>query len=241
MKLTSSAKSDIGLSRNNNEDNYLNDKTKALFVVADGMGGHAAGDVASRIAIESVRDSLSLTGDKSIQDRLCHAIEKANKTIAQEARGNKEWKGMGTTLTILLIDQNQGFLAHVGDSRLYLSRAAEFKQLSDDHSLIGAQLRLGVRTEEQTAYSNLSHILLQAVGITPELEICLNQFTLEEGDRLLLCSDGLTNMIKDDEIKTIVQKSASINKLCTDLIDQALTAGGKDNITVLLIQIDELD
>jgi PPM family protein phosphatase len=241
MKLTSCAKSDIGLSRNNNEDNYLNDKTRALFVVADGMGGHAAGDVASRIAIESVRESLSLTESESIRDRLCHAVEHANRTITQEACGNKEWKGMGTTLTILLIDQNQGYLAHVGDSRLYISRAAEFKQLSDDHSLIGAQLRLGVRTAEQAGYSNLGHILLQAVGITPELDICLSQFTLEVGDRLLLCSDGLTNMVKDAEIKTIVQNNASIDKLCSTLVEQALAAGGTDNITVLLIQIDELD
>ena len=241
MRLSSCAKSDIGLSRNTNEDNYLVDETRALFVVADGMGGHAAGDVASRIAIESVDESLHLTDNRSIHDKLCHAIEQANEKIAQEAHENKEWKGMGTTLTILLIDQNQGFLAHVGDSRLYLSRSAKFQQLSDDHSLIGAQLRSGIRTEKQAEFSNLGHILLQAVGITPKLDFCCSQFTLEVGDRLLLCSDGLTNMVNDREIEASLQKPGTIKNLCNELLSRALSAGGKDNITVLLVQIDGLD
>lgn len=241
MKLTSCAISDIGLSRNNNEDSYFNDTEKALFVVADGMGGHAAGDVASRVAVESVIASLCKAGKELPLDRLRAAIEQANKAVAHEAQENTAWKGMGTTLTILLIEHNQGFLAHVGDSRLYLSRATDFKQLSEDHSLLEAQIRLGVRSKEQISYSNLGHILLQAVGITPELDIDLKQFTLAPGDCLLLCSDGLTNMVNDAGIKSTIQQTTSVDKRCSDLIDQALAAGGKDNITVLLVQIDEPD
>ncbi len=241
MKLRACAKTDIGLTRKNNEDLYFIDKELELFIVADGMGGHAAGEVASRLAVKTVHQSLQATGATKSQVRqLKQAIEKANQAVANAARDNSTWQGMGTTLTVLQLQQQQAFLAHVGDSRAYRLRNNELEQLSDDHSLVGEQLRQGIISTEEARASGLGNILLQAVGISPELNICQKEFPLTTGDRFLLCSDGLTDMLTDAEIKQILQQDNALDQLCDELVDRALGAGGKDNITIVIIQIDSL-
>lgn len=241
MKLQFCAKTDTGLTRKTNEDRFFVDEKQGLFIVADGMGGHAAGEVASQIAVETVCQSLQEADQGNPEKQLKQAIEQANRAVEQAANDNKAWRGMGTTLTILLLQQQQGYLAHIGDSRIYRLHNSQFEQLSDDHSLVGEQLRQGILTPEQAETSSLGNILLQAIGITPQLDICQKSISLTEGDRFLLCSDGLTNMVSATEIETMVKQSGSLPPLCTTLIEKAMAAGGKDNITAIVLQIDQLN
>jgi len=241
MKLQVCAKTDIGLARKNNEDLFFVDEKQGLFIVADGMGGHAAGEVASHIAVETACKFLQAADQDNPLKQLSQATKKANQAVELAAKGNKAWQGMGTTLTILLLQQQHGYFAHVGDSRIYRLRDSQFEQLSDDHSLVGEQLRQGVLTPEQAKTSALGNILLQAIGMTPQLDICQKSIPLTAGDRFLLCSDGLTNMVSDTEIEKTLKQSGSLEPLCETLIKKALTAGGKDNITAVVLQIDQLE
>ena len=240
MILQACAATDIGLSRSNNEDNYWSDSEKGLFIVADGMGGHAAGEVASQIAVDSVRQHVTVADLDNPQQLLRTAVEMANRAVEQAAN-NPAWQGMGTTLSMLLCHQGHGYLAHVGDSRIYLLRSSRFMQLTDDQSLVGEQIRQGILTPKQAENSTLGNILLQAIGITSELDICLKTCLLAEKDLFLLCTDGLTDMVTETEIKTILEQNSPLDRRCHQLIAKALAAGGKDNITAVLVQIDKLD
>ncbi len=241
MKLQFCAKTDIGLARKTNEDLFFVDEKQGLFIVADGMGGHAAGEIASQIAVETVCQSLQTTGLANPQKWLSQAVEKANQAVERAANSNKAWQGMGTTLTIFLLQQQQGYLAHVGDSRIYRLHNSQFDQLSDDHSLVSEQIRQGILTPEQAETSTLGNILLQAIGITPELDICQKTIPLSSGDRFLLCSDGLTNMVSDTEIKETLKQPNTLSTTCDVLIEKAIAAGGKDNITAVVLQINQLN
>ena len=245
MKLTASSRTDIGRLRSNNEDCCSVDTRLGLFIVADGMGGHAAGEIASAMAIEVVREQLVplLRDQPSAADLLAamtDAIRLANRTVARTGEENPHWSGMGTTLTLLLLWGGQALLAHVGDSRLYRWRAGQLEQLSDDHSLVGDQLRRGLISREEAETSNLRNILLQAVGITPDLEICQKQLPLQADDVYLLCSDGLTDMLDNGEITALLEQKLTVEEECELLLAQALEAGGKDNITLVLVQVDEI-
>ncbi len=241
MKLQVSAKTDIGLSRNNNEDRYFVDEKQGLFIIADGMGGHAAGEVASQIAVETVRHFLHTIDKINPQKQLEQAINKANLAVEQAAKGDRALHGMGTTLSVLLLQQNRGYLAHVGDSRIYRLRNQKLEQLSDDHSLVGEQLRQGTITAEQAKISTLGNLLLQAIGVTPHLEICQDKLSLAAGDLFLLCTDGLTDMVPDAQIEKLLRQPETLNFRCDALINAAITAGGKDNITAILLQVGKFD
>ena len=241
MKLQACAKTDIGLHRKNNEDRYFLDKKQGLFIVADGMGGHAAGEVASQISVETVSRSLQTADQNNLQERLKQAVEEANQAVEEAAKSNRALDGMGTTLSIILLHQQQGYLAHVGDSRIYRFHNQKLEQLSDDHSLVGEQLRQGVLTPEQAKTSTMGNILLQAIGMTSPLEICQKSFPLTRGDQFLLCSDGLTDMVADTKIEELLQQPDTLKTRCNALIEAAIAAGGKDNITVILLQIDSLE
>ena len=241
MKLQVCAKTDIGLSRNNNEDRYFVDEQRGLFIVADGMGGHAAGEVASQIAVETVCQVLHSVDKTNPQQQLKQAVTEANLAVRQAAKANPSLNGMGTTLSIILLHQQQGYLAHVGDSRIYRLRNQKLQQLSDDHSLVGEQLRQGTITPEQAKNSSLGNILLQAIGLSPQLDIYQNKISLAPADQFLLCSDGLTDMVADTEIEKHLSQPGTINLHCEALINAALAAGGKDNITAILLQIEQLD
>lgn len=240
MKLQACAKTDIGLKRHNNEDSFFVDKQQGLFIVADGMGGHAAGEIASQIAVESVRRSLQTTDGKPPLEQLKQAIGEANLAVADAANSNIAQKGMGTTLTVLLLSQQQAHLAHVGDSRVYRLHNKQLEQLSDDHSLSAEQLRQGLISIEEAQRSNLGNILLQAIGISAEMDICLKHLPLAVGESYLLCSDGLSNMLADTEIEKILNQPGNLDNRCNRLIDDAIAAGGKDNITAIIVQIDEI-
>lgn len=240
MKLSAYGKTHTGLMRSNNEDSFFVDEKLGLFIVADGMGGHAAGEVASNMAIEVVREKLEplLNGRQSIEkcsQALADAVSHANQTIMQAAAENSHWSGMGTTLTILLLHSGQALLAHVGDSRLYRWRDATLQQLSDDHSLIAEQLRRGIIDQQDAETSNLRNVLLQAVGISEELDIFQKVLPSEPGDTFLLCSDGLTGMLTDNQISTILGNNDLPQQSCEQLIAAALVAGGKDNVTAVLV------
>ena len=240
MKLKACAKTDIGLKRDNNEDSFFVDKQQGLFIVADGMGGHAAGEIASQIAVESVRCSLQVTDGKPPLEQLKQAIEEANLAVADAANSNIAHKGMGTTLTVLLLSQQQAHLAHVGDSRVYRLHDKQLEQLSEDHSLSAEQLRQGLISIEEAQRSHFGNILLQAIGISAEINICLKHLPLAVGESYLLCSDGLSNMLADTEIEKILNQPGKLDNRCNQLIDDAIAAGGKDNITAIMVQIDEI-
>ena len=238
MKTQAGSRTDVGLTRRNNEDTYHADTERGIFIVADGMGGHAAGEVASQLAVEAVCAVLHSTAWEIPGLLLKQAVLRANQDVIGAAKRSPDWQGMGTTLTILLITSGQAFLAHVGDSRAYRVQNGRLEQLSQDHTLVGEQMRQGLLNEKEAAVSTLGHILLQAIGITPEPDIDQAEFNLAAGDKFLLCSDGLTDMLSDAEILAILQGDSPPEKLAGELISKALAAGGKDNVTVIVIEID---
>jgi len=244
MRLSACSLSDVGLVRSHNEDGCFVSVADGLFMVADGMGGHAAGEVASDLALNRVREQAlpALQGPDAADPAavLAEAVRFAGREIALSAEHNPAWRGMGTTLTILLLRDGRARLLHVGDSRLYRFRDGRLEQLSDDHTLVEDQLRHGVISAEEAAASSLRHVLLQAVGVSEPLEICDKSFDLAGGDRFLLCSDGLSDMLGDERIAALFAATGQPEHLCAQLVDEAKAAGGKDNITVVVVEVEQL-
>lgn len=243
MRLKAYGKTDVGLQRSNNEDSFYIDEQRGLFIVADGMGGHAAGEIASAMAISVVREILEPEFDQQYsadhwQSLLAEAINRADRAIIEAAAENPAWNGMGTTLTVLLIQADRLLLGHVGDSRLYRWRSQQLEQLSEDHTLVAEQLRRGILDQQQADSSNLRNILLQAVGLGEDLDICLKNLTVAAGDRLLLSSDGLTDMLSEEQISAILTETRDADQGCAELLSAALEAGGKDNVTTVLIEVE---
>ena len=240
MKFNAFGLTDTGLQRSNNEDSFFLDEQLGLFMVADGMGGHAAGEVASRMALDEVwkhlQPQLATTASaEELQAELATAIQTANKAIRQASGDNPTWSGMGTTLTMLLLHSQQALLAHVGDSRLYRWRHNRLEQLSEDQTLIAEQLRRGIINQQEARHSNLNNILLQAVGTAEELDIFQKSSAVQAADSFLLCSDGLTGMLSDAELEAILATTSQPAQACEKLIDAALDAGGRDNVTAVLV------
>ena len=224
----------VGKVRRNNEDSLIVIEPKT-FVVADGMGGQAAGEIASQLLVETVKNFLSkipATWDEKI---LSQAILSANKVILDVARQNPEYQGMGTTATILYLNGGQAYFAHVGDSRLYRLRNNFFKQITEDHSYVETLVRSGKLTPEQARVHPLKNVLTQAVGAIDEIYIDAANFPVEFGDIFLLCTDGLTNMVDDETIAKILQTAQNP---ADALIEAALSAGGKDNVSVIVVFAD---
>jgi len=240
MTLCAYGKTDCGLLRSNNEDSFFLDEQLGLFVVADGMGGHAAGEVASQMAIDVVHEKVEPLSEGSlpaeqIQLLLADAVREANRSITRAAAENESWSGMGTTLTILLFCHQQAHLAHVGDSRLYLWRNNTLQQISKDQTLVADQVRRGVLNQAEAEQSTLGNILLQAIGVSEELEIDQITLELQADDCFLLCSDGLTGMLSDTQISEILFANKRPQQAGEKLIAAALEAGGKDNVTAVLV------
>ena len=224
----------VGKVRYNNED-ALKVIEPQTYVVADGMGGAQAGEVASQMLIETVESFLSKTPRPWYENILAQSILLANDKILNEARRHEEYHGMGTTATILSLDGMTAHFAHVGDSRLYLLRGDEFRQITEDHSYVETLVRRGELTAEQARLHPMKNVLTQAVGAMTNLHIDAGNFTAQSGDKFLLCTDGLTNMVEDAEIKKILQTAAQPAEA---LIEAALEFGGKDNITVIVAGVD---
>jgi len=253
MKITSFGGTDTGKKRANNEDAYLLNDGLGLYAVADGVGGSEGGEVASRMAAETLAASLpDLLGDKDRTppvglvrtvdpafSALQLAVTLSNRTIRQARAQTTALADMGTTLTTLLLRDKHAFIAHVGDSRAYLLRSGEFRQLTNDHSLVGEQVRHGAITREQARTSPYRHVITRALGIDEEVVIDLTKHPLLRGDRLLLCTDGLTEMVEDAEISGILAGSDP-REAVQKLIDAANSRGGVDNITAVVILIAEV-
>lgn len=228
-------KSDIGLVRENNEDSYIF-LPPGLFIVADGMGGHVAGEIASQMASRMVSEYISEHKKDILPEYLLEqAIRKANSLIYQMSQHKQECHGMGTTLTAAYIDDNTVYFGHVGDSRMYLIHNDNMLQITEDHSLVWELVKSGNITIEEASVHPQRNILTRALGTSPDVKIDTGTFSWETGDVLLLCSDGLTNMLSDKAI--LEQIRAQSDKLVLDsLVEQAKAAGGLDNITVILAQ-----
>ncbi len=250
MKFKVFGQTDPGMKRSKNEDSFGIDQQLGLFVVADGMGGHAAGEIASKMAIDVITDYVKrtvatnepyLTGFNSrysrTGNRLCSAVILANQLISDSATNRQDWQGMGTTLVAAwLPDPNVPLLsiAHVGDSRAYLLRYGELKQLTTDHSLVEEQIKSGLISKEEAASSSIRNMITRALGFRERVSADVTETELESGDKLLLCSDGLNTMLTDNQICAILKLTGSLENTCQQLISAANAKGGKDNITVII-------
>ena len=231
---------DVGMVRQVNQDYvYVTDRPlgilQNLFVVADGMGGHQAGDYASKYTVEVLNRELALSEGEDIERCLVGAIKTANREIIKEASRDEHLKGMGTTVVAATISNQMMYFANVGDSRLYLINQG-IQQLTKDHSLVEEMVRLGGIKPEEAKHHPDKNIITRAIGVLPEVSADFFETVLVPGDTVLLCSDGLTNMIDDTDIKRIVLGQRDIVEKTQRLIDAANENGGKDNITVVLIE-----
>jgi protein phosphatase len=239
--------SDLGRKRHNNEDSCLLcapeeprflERRGVLFAVADGMGGASAGERASRLALETIAARYYDETQRGFAPiALRGAIEAANDAVYDEAEGSADYAGMGTTASVLAIMGNWAYIAQVGDSRIYLSRKGlGLKQLTDDHSLVAEQMRNGLINAEEARTHLLKNLITRAVGIRNAIDVDLFALELRQGDTLLICSDGLSNMVSDDEIMNALAMP-DLGEATDKLIAQALEAGGSDNVTVVALRV----
>ena len=224
----------VGKVRYNNEDS-LTVIEPETFVVADGMGGASAGEVASQMLIETVKNFLIGSAKPWDEKLLSQAILLANDKILNTARQHEEYQGMGTTATILSLDGGQAYFAHVGDSRIYLLRDNVMRQITEDHSYVETLVRRGELTAEEARFHPMKNVLTQAVGAMTNLSVDTANLVVKPGDIFLLCSDGLTNMIDDATIEKILQTAENP---ADELIEAALAGGGRDNISVIVAGVD---
>ena len=230
------ARTDVGRVRRINEDAYL--AQGSLFVVADGMGGHSAGDIASSIAIESIAERAEEANGRD-SDSLARILRRANSNIWDRAGSDLSCRGMGTTCTLLLIEDGRGFIAHVGDSRAYLYRDGELLQLTEDHTLANRLVQEGRLRPEQAELYSRSGIITRALGVHPVVEIDIVEIDLDLGDRALLCSDGLTSMIAAGDIAAVLSEGSDPQTGADRLVERANEAGGEDNVTVVVVDLVE--
>ncbi|HEY3240691.1 MAG TPA: Stp1/IreP family PP2C-type Ser/Thr phosphatase [Acidimicrobiia bacterium] len=230
MRFAVGHRTDVGRGRPANEDTYLVDDEDRLYAVADGMGGHRAGEVASATAIDALQAAFAEGAS------LDQAVGEANAAVFEKASANLDMRGMGTTLTAAaLLDDHRVLLGHVGDSRAYLMRDGAVTQITEDHSLVEQLVREGRLSPEEAASHPQKAIITRALGIDPEVEVDTYPVDLRPGDRLLLCSDGLTNMLADTAIAGVLRRQSDPQEAADMLVDLANEAGGDDNITVVVI------
>lgn len=230
--------SDCGQVRGHNEDSFRIDCERGLFAVADGMGGHAAGEVASALAIEtlfSVLDPAHREDSSCAEACLQAAVAEANRTIYDDAQAHAERKGMGTTLTFMCWQGERLHFGHVGDSRAYRLRGAELTQLTRDHTWVNMQVRAGVISVEEAEHAQMRHVLVKALGTQPEIEADVIPVDTLPNDRFLLCSDGLSDLVPDDELQRVLAGKGTPAEVAARLVDMANVLGGRDNITALVV------
>jgi len=242
---------DVGRKRKHNEDAYLVDAERGLFVVADGMGGHAAGEVASRITVESMQEFIAASDDQTDSswpfghgnrttsggNRLTAAVEKANEKVMRAVASRPELKGMGTTVVAALVESERATLVHVGDSRAYLFRDEELRRLTDDHSWVQEQVNAGILSEDEAKSHPLKNVVTRALGGSPHVSVDLIEVPLRPGDRFLLCSDGLTGMVGDEEIHEFFRTEPDPEAAVRRLVELANERGGVDNVTAIVFDV----
>ena len=227
---------DKGKHRKSNEDAYGIFEDLNLAVVADGMGGHAAGEVASRLAVEMVHQTILQNSLGEPAQLLSQAILNANSRILETAKNDPALGGMGTTIVALLISGKTAHIGYAGDSRIYLFRKSTLKQLTEDHSLVGDYMRKGLLTPEEAQKNPLKHVITRALGTSEPLQVDQVSLPLEEDDIFLLCSDGLSNMIADEELQRLISSGTlNLENSCSGMIQLANDNGGVDNITLVLL------
>ena len=230
--MAATLRTDIGKLRKQNEDAAWFDEARAVFAVADGMGGHLAGEVASRMAIEAVQ-RMARENERPGIAALREAVACAHETILAHAQDHIECAGMGTTLSVLWLGENYAYIAHVGDSRIYRLREGNLTQITQDHSLVEELVRAGLITREQARTHPRRNIITRALGTHGENEPDLLVTDVQDGDVFLLCTDGLTGMVPDDEIERTL-RDCGIEAAADRLLALALDAGGRDNVTLIL-------
>jgi protein phosphatase len=254
MKVVHAGLSDVGRKREHNEDSFVVVPEDHLFVVADGMGGHAAGEVASRIAVTAIADFIASTrtdaeitwpyeydpGISVASNRLKTAIRLANQKIIDTIAQKRELEGMGTTLVSVLLSEGTACVAHVGDSRSYIIREGELAQLTGDHSWVNEQVKLGFLTKEDAVRHPFRNVVTRALGSKEDVQVDLVEKALMPDDVFLLCSDGLNTMVDDPTIFEVVSNSGGdLARAAQELIDKANERGGEDNVTVVLFKVHE--
>ncbi|HEX4954395.1 MAG TPA: Stp1/IreP family PP2C-type Ser/Thr phosphatase [Thermoanaerobaculia bacterium] len=240
------------MTRAHNEDCFEIDTGRQLFVVADGMGGHSHGEIASRIAVETIRDftkkALDLPGpwpypyDSRLRhgsNILANAVRLAHRNVLKEIGKDAALQGMGTTVVGLLVDTEGASIAHVGDSRLYRWREGRLDLLTQDHTWVNEQVAAGFLSEEQARNHPLKNVVTRALGGEGEVQVDLQEVELRPKDRYLLCSDGLTTMLADGQIEAMFTEGATLEEICRRLVGEANRRGGIDNITVVVLEVEE--
>lgn len=229
--------SHIGKIRKRNEDFFLIDQNRKLFMVCDGMGGHRGGNVASRMAVEVVNQSLHFNDITEIPEALRQAIQRANQEIRKTGQQNEEVREMGTTITAAVIDQGKIYFGHVGDSSLFIIRKDEIRKLTHDHTLAEKMFKEGLLKKEEMRDNAFNHVLTRALGSESQVHIDIDEDTVQAGDWVLLCTDGLSNLVEMWEIPALLEKQHEPQQAAQELIDLALSRGGHDNITVVLLRL----
>jgi protein phosphatase len=255
LEIIAVGRTHVGRVRMNNEDSFCVDEGLGLFLVADGMGGHASGEVASRMAVDIIREAYQksqnqkdapLMGrhDPSLSpeaNRVLSSIRLANRAIFEMAEKEMRYRGMGTTLVGLLAGRDHVLQFHVGDSRIYRFRGGELEQVTEDHSLVVQQLKLGLLTEEEARNSKAKNVITRALGVQRDVEVDIWPREWVEGDTYLLCSDGLSDYVPHGDIGDALTQWVQKPDACADvLIQAALDRGGHDNVTVVLVQLGRL-
>ena len=251
MLIKSSGITDVGLRRDGNEDSFSVEDSLGLYIVADGMGGHLAGEVASRISVDIINKSFrkwveedadedNIYGgpDETLSKEgnyILGGIRLANKVVYELALEQQQYQGMGTTIVVLLITPSMIIAANVGDSRIYLVRGGELEMLSRDHSIVAEQVAMGMMTEEEAATSSMKHILTRNLGSAENVEPEIFEIEPSNNDRFVLCSDGLTDLVSDEEILEMVKGSNEPEDLCRGFIKTVLERGAHDNTTVVSV------
>ncbi|HPR91087.1 MAG TPA: Stp1/IreP family PP2C-type Ser/Thr phosphatase [Synergistaceae bacterium] len=241
MKIEVSHRTDIGCVRQMNEDALFIDPHCRVFIVADGMGGHNAGDVASRIACDFISRALTLESGgiepAAPEEFLKRSVEQAHEEILRRSREEPECEGMGTTVEVLWLTEGHALWAHVGDSRIYRIRNGRMQQLTRDHSLINEHIQLGLLNPEDARQSPLRHVILQALGARGKVEVETGSETCHPGDLFLLCSDGLTDAVRDEELARILLSTGDLEVAARNAVEMARQMGGPDNISLILIRL----
>lgn len=260
MKLICAGITDVGRSREHNEDDfYLSDGDEALCIVADGMGGHRSGEVASAMAIKAIVEYYRETMPEKVNGyegeragegedardldelRIHEALQMANRSVFQAAESDEAFEGMGTTLVSAYFTEDGVYLAHIGDSRAYLFREGSLEQVTHDHSLANEYVRMGILAKEDVEFFPYKNVITRACGLTDEVEIDVGFHAMKPGDMFVFCSDGLSDMVPDRDLVNLLDKDEDLEVLCQRLVDQANENGGSDNITIILARVVEED
>ncbi len=252
MELKAYGLTHVGRQRQHNEDSFLVESDARLYLVADGMGGHAAGEIASRIAVDSISEFVLHTKEeegtwphaydehyKRLTNRLMAAVRIANTRVLEAMRKDARLRGMGTTVVACLADEETMSVAHVGDSRVYLIRDNQLSRITNDHSWVFEQVQAGMLTEAEAEKHPLRNVITRALGGALQVSPDASEIEMKNGDVYLLCSDGLTGMVPEDEILRLVTKNeGNLEQACQELIDTANERGGIDNITAVLVRAE---